>query len=246
VTKATDVGGNRTGVTGALGQAREAVEAAEDGTPEADVNTSAGMLFAARCEWSQQAEPVGTMPEQPRGESSAFIDRLSARLAFERTAVRLYEALLVKLDSAHLHQGGPSADRIAQIRDQELAHVALLVRSIEEMGGDPTAVTPGADLVGVATGGLVQVVSDPRVTLTQAMDALLMAELADSDGWLILCDVAEQLELYDMADDFRRALAEEESHVTKLRHWVSATVTGQIGIEPTPPVHHPPGASSLR
>ncbi|HLU65550.1 MAG TPA: hypothetical protein VKZ63_04715, partial [Kofleriaceae bacterium] len=87
--------------------------------------------------------------------------------------------------------------------------------------------------------GVLQVVTDPRMTLTQGLEAMLVAELADTDGWLVLADLAERLDQFDMADEFRRALAEEEDHVARIRQWVSNAVVGQAGIEPTPRIHEP-------
>ena len=58
----------------------------------------------------------------------------------------------------------------------------LVCEAIEQLGGDPTAMTPCADLVGVQSMGLWQSVSDPRTTLAQCLNTMLVAELADHAG----------------------------------------------------------------
>jgi hypothetical protein len=63
-----------------------------------------------------------------------------------------------------------------------MRHFELVRCTIEMMGCDPTAQTPCADLVGVETLGLVQVLTDPRTTVAQCMNAILTAELADNAG----------------------------------------------------------------
>jgi rubrerythrin len=74
---------------------------------------------------------------------------------------------------------------------------------------------------------------------------MLIAELADNDGWLILADMAERLEETDLAASFREALEEEEQHLARLRTWVTADLDTQAGLEPRPvepvEVPQPPG-----
>ena len=97
------------------------------------------------------------------------------------------------------------------------------------MGGDPTAVTPCADVAGVASTGLLEVVADPRVTLTQALDAILTAELTDNDGWKILIAMAEALGHQDLALRFAEALAAEDRHLTSVRTWITERLELQLG-----------------
>jgi len=148
--------------------------------------------------------------------------------------------LLVKLDAADAHPGGPTREDLERIRDEELEHFGLVKRSLESLGADPTAVTPSADVIGVASSGLVKVVSDPRVTLNEALKAALTAELVDNDSWLMLADVAERLGQDDMAAEFRRALAEEEDHLARVRSWLTSAVEGEAGISARAGDGHPP------
>lgn len=45
----------------------------------------------------------------------------------------------------------------------------MLSEAIVDMGGDPTAQTPCADVSAVAAMGLIQVLTDPRTTLAQGL-----------------------------------------------------------------------------
>lgn len=97
-----------------------------------------------------------------------LLDKMAERLAMERTATRLYDALLVKVDALHEGRGTISREQVAGIRGDEHRHALLMRDAIAALGGDPTAMTPSADLVGVEAMGLVQVLSDPRTSMAQS------------------------------------------------------------------------------
>ncbi|BDG10189.1 ferritin-like domain-containing protein [Anaeromyxobacter paludicola] len=250
----TDLGRNRTGTRSAPLRTKEMLENTA-AVPGAMVDTSG--LAMARVELSEAAPPVGTMPppgsvkgmakaalEALQGEkATVFLDKLGERLAFERTGVRLYEAVLAKMPAAHLGKGSLSPDRVRRFRDEEQAHFRTVREAIEKLGGDPTALTPSADLAGVQATGLVSVVTDPRTTLTQCLDALLTAELADNDGWKLLIAMAEAMGQEDLASRFSRALAEEDQHLVSIRRWIAERLEGQLGAKlPAPEFGVPPPA----
>jgi rubrerythrin len=241
-TKPTETGPNRTGIAMSPIDGKAMTEGAQAGSP-APVFDPPGLL-ATRIRYATKMAPVGTMPppasvkgvaatavQMVKGNKpTVFLDLLGERLAFERTGTRLYEALLVKLEAADTHPGGPRREDLERIRDEEMEHFALLKRTIESLGADPTAMTPSADVIAVASHGLVEAVSDPRVTLNESLKAILTAELVDNDSWLLLADVAERLGHDEMAGEFRRALAEEEDHLARVRSWLSIAVEGEAGI----------------
>ena len=107
----------------------------------------------------------------------------------------------------------------------------LLKGAIESLGGDPTAMTPAADVIGTAGSGWVQVLTDPRVTLTEALKVMLSVELTDNDAWQTLLDLAMGLGQDELADSFRQALEEEDEHLTRVRTWVALALSGQAGVE---------------
>src|SRR5690606_32315938 len=136
-----------------------------------------------------------------------LLDKIGERIAFERGGTRLYDALLVKAQAALAAgaelptaaealaangedvaslQGAPTESALQtleRIRNEELEHFHLLCEAMKQLGGDPTAMTPCADAVATASAGLMQVVTDPRTTLAQSLNAMLTAELTDNAGW---------------------------------------------------------------
>jgi rubrerythrin len=252
-----DAGRNRTGVATSPIDSKAAAEGARAATvtPRFDLQE----MTVARLAFSTAAEPVGTMPppasikgvakaavQAVQGEHPmVFLDLLGERMAFERTGTRLYDALLAKLEAAHDHQGGPTRPEIEEIRDDELSHAALLKRAIESMGADPTAVTPSADITAVASQGLVAVLTDARTTLSEALKAMLIAELADADAWAMLADLASRLGQDELAKQFQVALQQEQEHLARVRSWVTASVVQMAGVQ-SRPGSRPPDDGSPR
>ena len=50
----------------------------------------------------------------------------------------------------------------------------------------------------------------------------------------MLSDVAERWAHTEMAAEFRRALAEEEDHLARVRSWLNIAVEGEAGISEPP------------
>lgn len=250
-TSPTDIGRNRTGIGTSPIHSKEMEQAAQQVAPTGNPEE----FDSLRTEISRTAPPVGTVPPPAtlkgvakasakalQGRSaSAFIDKLAERLAFERTGVRLYEAVISTLPASHLGQGTLSADGLQEIHDEELQHMQLVREALESLGADPTAQTPCADLAGVQGMGLVQSISDPRMTLTQRLSSLLIAELTDNDGWSTLIEQSENMGTSDLTERFRRALAQEQDHLRKVRTWlrerlnVQAVGQAEIGAPPAQP-----------
>jgi len=171
-----------------------------------------------------------------KGESpTQLIDKLGARCGYERTGVRLYEAVLAKHDAHGSFPGGPKREELEAILQDELCHYRMLVQSIEKLGADPTVMTPSADLEATMTQGVWAVLVDPRTTLTQCLEALLTAELVDNDAWGTLTVLAEQAGQHKIARLFKTALAEEELHLQRVRTWLAAALQlngARLGQEP--------------
>lgn len=237
-----ELGQNRTGVDMSPRDMKAAVEGARKGVPHAVFDLAA--IDAIRTAYSKDAEPFGTVapPASVKGMAKSgmqkvmgksptvFIDMMADRLAFERTGTRLYEALLVKYDAAHVYEGGPTREEIEHIHGDELEHFGLLVDCMRQMGADPTSVTPTADVEGVAAMGAMQVITDPRSTLTECLHVIHMLELLDNDAWDMLADLAENLGQSEMAQKFRKAFEDEQTHLESVRTWLKHTIDGQAGI----------------
>jgi hypothetical protein len=163
-------------------------------------------------------------------DSQVFMDKLGARLAFERSGTRLYEAFLQKLQVLGPKKRIPEIDTVNQFLHEELSHMELVKQAIVEVGGDPTAVTPSANIDGVASLGLIQVVTDPRTNIVQSLHAIHIAELADNDGWEMLIELARAVGRDKIASGFEKALAEEQRHLDEVRSWMKLLVLEETNI----------------
>ncbi len=196
-----------------------------------------GRLMAQlRHEYAGAGELLGHVPK-PSGDKAArakktlrhetLIDKMGERLAFERSGARLYEALLAKYDAPPpFGPSGPSRparSEIEHICREEHEHFQLMVEAIESIGGDPTAITPAADVAATISAGLPKVLLDPRTTFAQCLDAVLVAELADNDGWQLLIELAQAEGLDDLAEQFQEALQHEREHLANIREWIVQT-----------------------
>jgi hypothetical protein len=79
-------------------------------------------------------------------------------------------------------------------------------------------------VAGVASMGIMQVLTDPRTSLAQCLQALLTAELTDNDGWRLLIQLADNLGYDEMSAQFETALANEVVHLQNVRTWLSECV----------------------
>ena len=220
---------NRTGISVAPDEAARTIEGALAARPSSPGDSTA--LAALRAPYIAANEPIGSRPPMAGPKTPAiFLDKLGDRLAFERGGTRLYEALLGKVQAAKLPKGGPAVGDVQHIMDEEARHFVLVREAIERLGGDPTFETPAADLSGVASTGLVQIVTDPRTTVPQCLHALLVAELTDNDGWTMLVQLAQGLGHADLATQFQAALATEEEHLQKVRGWLTTLVQAEAGL----------------
>ncbi len=192
-------------------------------------------MLLVRASYESDARPVGTVPpasdlpkvlgEEPLGEGisvTALIDKVGERLAFERSGVRLYQGLIGKLHTRGSFEGGPNEEMLQHFLEEERNHFQMLCTAIAMLGGDPTAMTPCADVGSVASSGLLQVMSDPRTTLPQGLHAILLAELADNDGWDLLLQMTRAAGHQALAEAFVQAKREEDEHLDHVRSWLSA------------------------
>jgi rubrerythrin len=203
-----------------------------NGTKEFGPTSGGGpeLLAENRVRVAALSTPMGTMPpvSSVPTEQLALLDKLGARLQFERTGTRLYEALISKLDAYGTFEGGPSREDLLQIRNEEHGHMQLVQALIVEIGGDPTVVTPCANLQAVASRGIGDVLMDPRTTLLECLDAILVAEMTDHDSWERLVTLATPVAA-ELAPKLHEAEETEAQHLVKVRAWLAA---GNIATQP--------------
>jgi rubrerythrin len=238
------LGMNRTGV-----QMSPIDTAAMQGSDNAPIRGAPGderALLDAREAVIIAAGDIGSMPvpgtSPLKGDRpQILLDKLGERLAVERTGTRLYDALLAKCDVMRDAPAGMTRDHVADIRRDEARHFLLLKDAIESLGGDPTAQTPGADVAGVESQGLVQVLGDPRTNLAQSLHAVLTAELADRAGWETLIMLAGEAGQDDLVAGFTLALEDEHRHLALVQGWYHEA----IGLTPVPGMLPPGGSAGM-
>jgi rubrerythrin len=240
------MGMNRTGIGTSPIDAKASVEGAEQGVPLGQGDGAE--LAAVRGQYIRDAEPLGSVPPPTTVKGAAksagkmltgknpavFIDKLSQRLAFERTGTRLYDALLAKLDAVAAPEAISIAD-VRRIHDEERSHMDVVWRAIVRLGADPTVQTPSADIDGVASMGLLQILTDPRTSVTQSLHAIHIAELADNDGWAMLIELAGEMGQDEMVTEFQRALRHEHEHLALVRGWMAKATISLARVAATPP-----------
>jgi rubrerythrin len=224
----TDLGRNRTGISLSPIDSKDLIETAINAAPSMEGDEQD--MFGLRDPYLKAEIPVGTMPipATPKGMATSaletlkgkvptvLLDKLGERIAFERTGTRLYEAVIGKVEARSANPTEASR-KLREIHDQEAQHFDLLCRTMKELGADPTAMTPCADVTAVASMGLLQVVTDPRTTVTQCLDALLTAEATDVEGWNLLIKLADQMGHKEMSARFRECEQHEAQHLEFVR-----------------------------
>ncbi len=195
-------------------------------------------LATLRSDYITNADSLGSVPlpgtitgavsmglSMLKGDSpQILLDKLGERLAFERTGTRLYDALITKCDVMLDGDISMTIEDLEQIRADEARHFNMIADAIESLGGDPTSQTPSADLAGVESMGLVQVLNDPRTTIAQSLHAIVTAELSDKAGWETLIALADEHDLTEMVDDFTQALNQEREHLALVQTWYEEAI----------------------
>jgi rubrerythrin len=234
MSQSATLGTNRTGIAAAPQRSQEMLTGMDEFPPTS--RGSSHDIAQVRIAYAQLAEPLGSVPPPANlkgtvqtavkammGEKPTLLmDKLGERLAFERAGTRLYEALVSKHDAFGSFAGGPSRDNLEHVRQEEYRHFTMLQSAIEQLGGDPTAVTPSANLHATAAHGINQVIVDPRTTLLQSLEAILIAELADNACWEALIELAQGAGEDALVQQFQEALRNEQDHLAKVQAWLAA------------------------
>jgi rubrerythrin len=238
----TKVGMNRTGMQMAPIQGPSQVEYAESWGPH-PVTGSEHDIAAMRARYIREADRIGSVPVPATGRGLAetalgklkgqnpevLFDKLGERAAYERSGVRLYQAMIGKVQAVeHPEKAALLAD-LNHIVEEEFEHFQMLSAAVAEMGGDPTAQTPCADVSAVAAMGMIQVITDPRTTLAQCIQILLSVELTDNACWELLLELAQEGDHDHLIEPFQKALVAEQEHETMIKQWLRKLVLEEAG-----------------
>jgi ferritin-like protein len=233
---------NRTGLQMSPMHSRELMEVVTDTVAPDPSDGEQQAMAQMRGTYIAESEGLGTVPAPltlkgmvktgaqllTGNRPQVLMDKLAERAAFERGGTRLYDGLIGKALALQGTIQSPSPGELMEIRADEARHFELVSSCIESLGGDPTAQTPAADLVGIEAMGWMQTINDPRTTFAQSLHAILAAELVDVAGWDMLANLAEGAGLKDMADSFRLAHLQEESHLARVRSWYEALTMAEM------------------
>lgn len=226
--EAAKLGHNLTGAQMSPDDTKRMIDGVEKYPPT--VPGDATSLSKERQAMADASERVGTVPvpgstkgmlkstfDKMLGKQpELLVDKLGERLAFERTGVRLYDAVIAKLEASD-GEGRKMIPELKHIREEEAEHMFILKGAIETLGADPTAMTPCADVAGVMAVGPMQVVTDPRTNASQALNALLTIELTDNAAWESLIELTDKAGHPNIAKSFRKAVEQEEEHLQTIK-----------------------------
>jgi rubrerythrin len=245
MTREVKLGKNRTGMDMSPIDSGELLQGSERSRPTSEGDESAAA--AIRGQYIREADPLGSVP--PPGtvkgmfktgvdmltgnRAEVLIDKLGQRLAFERGGTRLYEALIARCLADPDGSKVVQLDKLEEIHNEEARHFELVRSAIEQLGGDPTAMTPCADVVGVQALGLMQVLNDPRTSIAQCLDTILIAELADNTAWELLIELCEHMGHDELVQQFRVAAQHEAEHLVRVRGWLTELTLGEAKLVTT-------------
>jgi len=149
------------------------------------------------------------------------IDLLTERLHFERAAVKLYDAILAKMQRSNDPSMGRLFGPMQDFRDEEKTHEEWLTDQIRALGGDVDADTEMSKLVETESEGIGKVVLNGDPSVAHSFHALLTAELVDNAGWQLLIQLADEADDAEARKMFKKFLHEEEEHVIFVRRVVT-------------------------
>lgn len=241
----TKLGSNKTGIDMSPIHSKKMIEASNEFSPTGgDGNFN---LVDLEQYYFDNSDPLGSVPipgtvkgvvksaikKLSGHHPEIFLNKLGERLAFERSGVRIYEQLILKCEytaASNAAEFQLPLERLEDFRDQEAEHFHLLVECIDTLGGDPTAQTPDADASGMAAIGLMKVITDPRTSISQSLEAMLSIELTDNAAWELLIKLADDMGLSDMAKKFNHALTQEAIHLEQVKQWYEESVRSEAVI----------------
>lgn len=162
------------------------------------------------------------MQKLAENHQERVIDLLMGRMTFERAAVRLYDSILMKLQTSEDAFVAGLIGPMQTYRDQEYEHASWLETQVEALGGDPSVMTDLATLVQAELKGIMEVVLENDMSASHMFHALLVAELIDNTGWELLLELADDADDDVARREFRKRAHQEQDHLAFVRQTVVA------------------------
>jgi bacterioferritin (cytochrome b1) len=157
-----------------------------------------------------------------------LIDILCERRAFERATLKIYDAIIGKLEMSNDIQVHRTLQVMHRHRDEEKEHADWLEGEISELGGDAQGETDLSRLVGIEALGLEAAVMDGDNNPGHLFHALLAAELLDNAGWELLVALAEEAGDKGAKKAFKKRLRQEELHLEFARRAVASFTCANV------------------
>jgi hypothetical protein len=153
--------------------------------------------------------------------------------------VRLYDAILGKLESSPSGAATEILPQMRHFRNEVREHEEFLEAAVRSLGGDAHAETERSRLQKTEASGIEQVILNPASDVAELFHALLAAELVDSAGWDLLVSLADEAGDREAKRAFKQRLREEREHLEFVRvtshRLARLEVFGEIEEEILPP-----------
>jgi len=173
---------------------------------------------------------LGALEPRSRVTPERLAEKIAERFAFERAQIGLYAALLAKLDACGPIAGGPRRADLFWILAEERRHVMLLVEAMAvlDAGHHEVVSLPPAGLTTTVAQTVSRLLNHPDATFLSALEAMLVAEFADRNGWHELAELAGHARVPELQRQFEEAERTETRHVRCLWDWIRRS-----GVVPT-------------
>lgn len=162
-------------------------------------------------------------------EQQVLLDKLSEFLMVEQGGLELYRVAAGRCTNAAMKR------HYQDFGKETMRHREILVRLIEQLGGDPSYISPTARLAQVKTSGLLEATMKVSGLSQQEKEAndlenLLLAETKDHSDWHLLQRLVEQVDDAKVKAALQGIVAEVEQEEDTHLSWARDTL-GQHCLE---------------
>ena len=166
------------------------------------------------------------MPWRERGcsvERQILLDKLSEFLMVEQGGLQLYRVVSARSTQSAIIR------RYEEFGRETAHHREVLARLIEQVGGDPSYISPTARLAQVKTEKLLEssLVADglsQQELEANDLENVLLAETKDHADWSLLSQLAQQVSEPDIRQALEQAVGEVESEEDEHLTWARETL----------------------
>jgi len=145
-------------------------------------------------------------------------DKLSEFLAVERGGLKLYDRALQIISDAEVSR------KFRDFREQTRNHESILLRVINELGMNPSYVSPSAKLATEKATALLNTMNSPdgltpKALEINAIENIVLAETKDHADWEMLGKIARQTDDSHLSDVLKPAVSEVEPQEDEHLNW---------------------------